>query len=354
MAGGSTFTWSHALRLDSTKSPFDSPIPSTHQAFADVKPISWKRYNIAGILTTIYGIQELSTNADRITILWLLHGRGDTQDSMSYTAAALLDAWKRKRQNTSQPDCICITFDQRNHGSRMIENENNISWKQGNPSHGPDMFSVYVGTAHDLTLLITQIPAYLPFKIHDHICAGVSLGGHATWVALMKEPRISAGIVVIGCPDYVRLMTDRAIRSKVSSAIRGNPPGSEFLGSEHFPPPLLAAIEQYDPAGILWKEMEVGKQMERFNRTLAGKKILCLSGGKDKLVPYDQAKPFLTWLKHAIGEDGWAQGRGLEVEDILDPEAGHEFSSLMRREAERWICDVLSDDERLTVKESKL
>lgn len=135
MAGGSTFTWSHALRLDSNKSPFESPLPSTHKAFADIKPVSWKRYNIGGILTTVYGLEELPQHADEVACLWLLHGRGDTQDSMGYTAAAMLNAWNGKRK-ASQKGLICVCFDQRNHGSRQIENLNNISWKQGNPTHG--------------------------------------------------------------------------------------------------------------------------------------------------------------------------------------------------------------------------
>lgn len=135
MAGGSTFTWSHALRLDSNKSPFSSPLPQTHKAFGDIKPVSWKRYNIGGILTTVYGMEELPGDASEIACLWLLHGRGDTQDSMGYTAAAMLNAWHAKRK-AGQKGLICVCFDQRNHGSRQVENLNNISWKQGNPTHG--------------------------------------------------------------------------------------------------------------------------------------------------------------------------------------------------------------------------
>lgn len=372
MAGGSTFTWGHALRLDSNKSPFSSPLPATHKAFANIKPVSWQRHNIGGILTTVYGTDELPQHPDEVVALWLLHGRGDTQDSMAYTAAAMLEAWnsqRRQHQHPNQKGLICICFDQRNHGSRMIENRNNISWKQGNPTHGPDMFSTYVGTAHDLSLLITQVPSYLPFKIHDHICGGVSLGGHATWVALMNEPRISAGMVIIGCPDYVRLMTDRAIRSKVQSAISSDPPGQDFLGSPDFPQSLLAAIEQYDPAGILMGELDVVTGDDHLHspserevqalrpvveRTLAGKKIICLSGGKDKLVPYSQGKIFLDWLKRGISQGGWAADQKIALEDIQDPHAGHEFSAVMRKEAERWLCELLSDETRSANRESKL
>lgn len=83
MAGGSTFTWKYALKLHSTLSPFDSPVPMTHQAFQDVKPVTWKRINITGLLVTLYGLEELHEQSDEIVCLWLLHGRGDTQDSMA-------------------------------------------------------------------------------------------------------------------------------------------------------------------------------------------------------------------------------------------------------------------------------
>lgn len=368
--GSSTFTWQHALRLDSNKSPFTSPLASTHKAFANVEPISYKRYNIGGILTTIYGISELPQTPSEIVCCWLLHGRGDTQDSKACVAAALANAWNTspKRKEHSR-GIIFVTFDHRNHGSRMVENDHNLSFKQGNPTHAIDMFSTYSGSAHDLSFLITQLQPYLPFKIHDHICAGLSLGGHATWVVLMIEPRVRAGMVVVGCPDYTRLMKDRAIRQKVPSTMTTDPPGKEFLGSNDFPQSLIAMVEENDPAGILLSELDVysaddhkhfpsQSEIERLKpiiqRTLGGKKILCLSGGKDRLVPYAQGEPFMSWLKRGIDkENGWARDQGIQLEDIIDPDAGHEFSKLMRKEAERWIIDLLSHDQDRS-RESKL
>lgn len=230
------------------------------------------------------------------------------------------------------------------------------------------MFNAYVGTAQDLSLLITQLPNYLPFKVHENICGGVSLGGHATWVVLMMEPRVTAGMVIIGCPDYVRLMTDRAIRAKLQSTTSSDPPGRDFLGSPDFPQSLVAAVEQYDPAGILLGELDVYSPSDYLNppsasevkrlepiidTTLAGKKIICLSGGKDKLVPYAEGEVFLTWLKKSIdSKDGWSRNKGIELEDIQDPTAGHEFSAKMRKEAERWLCDVLAGEN--AARESKL
>ncbi|KAK3114881.1 hypothetical protein LTR53_006339 [Teratosphaeriaceae sp. CCFEE 6253] len=369
MAGSSTFTWAHALQFHSTLSPFQSPLPQTHSAFAGVKPVSWRRYNIGGLLVTVYGLEELPQDVAEVTCLWLLHGRGDTMDSMGYTAAGLLGAWHKKRI-PGQKSLIAVCIDQRNHGSRMIDNVANVSWKQGNPTHGPDMFNTFSGTASDLSLLIGQLPQYLPSKIAEHICGGVSLGGHATWQLLVTEPRIRAGLVVIGCPDYIRLMTDRAIRGQLPTCMSTDPPGRDFLGSADFPAALIAAIEERDPAGILLGELDIvtgddylhtpsEAEQDRLRPMLAerlgGKKIMCLSGGKDRLVPPECGQPFLDWLKKAVDpKTGWAGDLGIEVENIVDTGARHEFSKHMRTEAERWLCDLLADDDASSVRESKL
>lgn len=331
----------------------------THQAFKDVKPVSWRRINITGLLVTLYGIEQLPNQPDEIVCMWLLHGRSDTQDSMACTAAAMINAWNGKRK-PGERSLICVAIDQRNHGSRMVDNHSNVSWNQGNATHGPDMFNTYSGTAWDVTHLITHLPSYLHFKISEHIACGVSLGGHASWQLLLNEPRIRAAIIVIGCPDYVRMMTDRAIRSKVPTAVNSDPPGRYFLGSKDFPPPLLEAIEKFDPAGILLGELDLvtgddhlhpPSQPEKkrlrpiMTERLAGKKIICLSGAKDKLVPYAQGQPFITWLRKAADKDnGWFNDQGLEIEDIVDENGRHEFSAPMRKEAERWLCDYLARD----------
>lgn len=355
-AGSSTFTWGPNLTLASEKSPFESPLPSTHSGFKeDVQPVSWKRYNIAGILVTVYGLEELLSDKDNVTCLWLLHGRGDTQDSMSFIAAAMIRAWNKKKQE-GEKSLICASFDQRNHGSRMIDNRANESWNGGNPTHGPDMYTLFTGTAQDVSQLISHLPAYLPFRPINHICGGVSLGGHATWHCVLHDSRISAGFVIIGCCDYVKVMTDRAIRGKLASCTSTDPPGKEFLGSKDFPPSLLEAVRQRDPAGILLGELEDPSAHTRepsegekarlrpiLKEKLAGKKLLVLSGGKDRLVPYAMSSPLLEWLKLALDKNGgWFNDCGTELKDIVDSEARHEFSALMRVETESWLCDVMA------------
>lgn len=199
--------------------------------------------------------------------------------------------------------------------------------------------------------------------IVEHLVLGVSLGGHATWSCLLHEPRVGAGVVIIGCPDYVNLMTDRARLSKLPSWTGSDPPGSQFLGSEAFPSSLLDTICRYDPAslflshasvkstapgplreGPLPEPTEADKQVLRplFTRCLAGKKILNLSGGIDKLVPYHRGEVFLDWFKKAIGSGGWFADGAVTFEDIVDQSAAHEVTPKMVDEAVRFIGDALA------------
>ena len=75
------------------------------------------------------------------------------------------------------------------------------------------------------------------------------------------------------------------------------------------------------------------------------KLILCLSGGKEKLVPYFCSAPFLDWLKTGLDKkDGWFNDQGIVLEDIVDEQAGHEYSAKMKVEAVRFISDALAGE----------
>ena len=39
--------------------------------------------------------------------------------------------------------------------------------------------------------------------IDHHLALGVSLGGHSVWQLMFADPRVRAGVAVIGCPDYM-------------------------------------------------------------------------------------------------------------------------------------------------------
>jgi hypothetical protein len=57
-----------------------------------------------------------------------------------------------------------------------------------NVSHAVDMYSIQVGTARDVSFLIDFLPSVVFPKgertVTDWFIAGISLGGHSTWLAM--------------------------------------------------------------------------------------------------------------------------------------------------------------------------
>ena len=288
-------------------------------------------------LTTVYGLDELPKDAKTVSCLWLLHPRLSKQERMEPIAAAAINAWRARLRKQSggaqQHGLIGVSFDQRNHGTRLVDKVSNEAWRAGNPRHAQDMFSCFQGTATDVSQLLHYLPAYVfpsdECKITSHMVLGVSLGGHAAWHCLLHDNRISTAIVVIGCADYARVMKDRARLSKLKTWTSSDPPGSEFMGSTDFPKSLVEALDKYDPAALLMAEMNITdenytrdptdnektKLMPLMREHLQGKRILNMAGGADKLVPYKMSEPFLKWLKKAIGPNGWFTGRDVHLED---------------------------------------
>ena len=207
---------------------------------------------------------------------------------------------------------------------------------------------------------MAYIPSYIFPKsdrnITDNMVLGVSLGGHAAWHCVLHEQRISTAIIVIGCPDYLALMSDRARLSKLGSWTRSEPPGSQFIGSEDFPSNLVEAVERYDPAGIFlgarlrtaedYNSPPSAEEQKRLrplmHSTLQGKRILNMSGANDKLVPYHCGEPFLGWLKAAVASDGWLGDGYFTLKDIIVDHVGHEMSPQMADEANKFILETMA------------
>ncbi|WEW60394.1 hypothetical protein PRK78_005879 [Emydomyces testavorans] len=340
--------------------------------------VSKKEFVIGGILCAIYGLEELPPYCRHVSCLYVLHARGGTMQSMESIAASAITDWNERLRRGKVAACqqnkglIAVCFDQRNHGTREVDRLRNEAWKQGNSTHAQDMFSIFNGTARDVSQIMDGIGCYVFPKgdreITYNLVLGVSLGGHAAWHCLFHEPRIKAAVIGIGCPDYVSLMSDRARLSKLPSWRNSNPPGSQFLGSKDFPQNLVNFTKTWDPAGLLFSQMddsalngpiqtepvreptETEKKALRpiMRRCLAGKKILNLAGGSDKLVPYSRGEPFLTWLKKAIAPEGWFAEGKVSLEDIVYDGVGHEMTPAMATEAVRFISDTLAagDDEQ--------
>lgn len=156
-----------------------------------------KTFAIAGILVTVYGLDELSSNVKLVASLYLLHPRLQTQTCMEHLAASSIQGWNYLLQQSKTGDTsiglIAVSFDQRNHGSRQVKKLANEDWRSGNGTHAQDMFSVFHGTAVDVSLLITHLSSYI-FPTSNHtittnLVCGVSLGGHGAWVSNLSHDR---------------------------------------------------------------------------------------------------------------------------------------------------------------------
>lgn len=105
---------------------------------------SAKEFHIAGILVTVYGLEELRKDIKDVACLWLLHPRLQKHSIMAPIAGAAIADWNKKLDSARSPKgLIAVSFDQRNHGTREVNKLANESWKAGNPTHAPDMFSIF-------------------------------------------------------------------------------------------------------------------------------------------------------------------------------------------------------------------
>ncbi|KAI0394297.1 Alpha/Beta hydrolase protein [Xylariaceae sp. FL0594] len=327
--------------------------PST----ADIPAVSKKTLLIAGLDVDVYGLSELSAAASAITCLWLHHPRGRRKEDMGYIANEMVSAFNASSPTTSTRGLIVVAFDQRNHGTRLRSEIRNDSWKKGNSTHAQDMFATVSGTVMDTIHLLDLLQAHLfsgpehkgeQRHIDSNLVLGVSLGGHCAWQLLFSEPRITAGVVVVGCPDYMNMMQDRARRSKLETVTAADN-GFSFFGSHDFPKSLIAACEKFDPKAILFGTREIPTELsssdeERLRTVLdskiRGKRFQVLSGGADRLVPYDAGRQFMDFFQKAT--DGWYKDGNVYMENNIYPEVGHTFSEEMRRDAVRFVLDSVN------------
>lgn len=130
-------------------------------------------------------------------------------------------------------------------------------------------------------------------------------------VTVYVDERVSFGIPIIGCPDYLRLMRGRAMKQSIPIT----PP--------YFPQGLIELVNRKDP---------VAKAFDRADDSnpFLGKKILVLSGAVDKLVPWEASRNFVERLE--VGPKG--------VKKVIVQEGvGHECTEEMLEEVSRFVAE---------------
>ncbi|KAF9452323.1 alpha/beta-hydrolase [Macrolepiota fuliginosa MF-IS2] len=275
-----------------------------------------EQFSIAGLNVNVFTLNPLSTSDRPVIALFFLHGRHGSASQVQQYAEVILE---HSRNSDNVHELMIITLDHRNHGSRLRNPKSNDSWNKdpiaNNERHALDMYAIQTGTASDVSYLIDFLPAFLfptgNRSIRAWGVAGKSLGGHSTWIILGQDDRVSFGVPIIACPDYLKLMRGRAKKRSIPYA----PP--------YFPASLVALINKRDP---------VTKAFDRLDdaNPFLGKKILVLSGGADKLVPWEASRSFVEALE--VGSNG--------VKKVIVQEGiGHECTKEMLEALSTFIAE---------------
>lgn len=123
-----------------------TPNPVEHTFPTPPPHVSFRTFSIAGILTTVFGLDEIRPQTTEVACLWLLHPRLQTKACMQPFADSTIGDWNARLwdgRTRSKEGLIAVAFDQRNHGSREVDKVANEAWRGGNPKHAQDMFSCY-------------------------------------------------------------------------------------------------------------------------------------------------------------------------------------------------------------------
>ncbi|TFK19693.1 alpha/beta-hydrolase, partial [Coprinopsis marcescibilis] len=237
---------------------------------------------IGGLEVTVYHLAAPVLNPS-VGVLFLLHGREGSKDDLDKVAVQMTDL------SLNEPrSLIVVTLDHRNHGKRTVDPKANLAWSKNEDKHNPQHavcpiadIARQVGTVRDVSFLIDFLPSYLfpqgDRRVEVWGVAGVSLGGHSTWLALCHDPRITVGIPIIGCPDYLALMKHRTETS-------GVPMDAPFI-----PASLVETVQRNDPVFKRYSS-------EDGENPFLGKKILVMGGEVDRLVPWTASAEFVSKL----------------------------------------------------------
>nr|VWO99637.1 Phosphate import ATP-binding protein PstB (EC (ABC phosphate transporter) (Phosphate-transporting ATPase) [Ganoderma boninense] len=327
------------------------------------KPWHKETIVVAGLPVNVFsdpgsgGRAEVDANASAgVVVMFLLHGRtGSARRMETYVTDIFAEIRARRGADAGAQlqaqELLIVTIDQRNHGKRMVDERANMGWStdpdKNNERHAIDMYAIQserclasisrpgrwlqltcpwfiavaAGTAQDVSFLIDFLPSYLfprgERTISQWVCAGKSLGGHSTWIVLRNglmdetDPRVNIGIPIIGCPDYLTLISKRAKAHKLP------------FGPPHIPDTLVQVVKRADPVTAPYTAADE-------SNPFLGKKILVLSGREDKTVPWSAAKDFVEGLN--VGEQG-------VKEVMVEPGTGHDFSPAMVKEAARFVWE---------------
>ncbi len=237
---------------------------------------------VAGMELHLFGVDD---NASA-PLVFVTHGRGGNVTDIFEPCRDLAAA-----------GLIAIGIEQRNHGRRLVDARCNSD----NPADL--LYSLILGTARDMSLLIDCLPARLGIAADRVGVTGVSLGGHVTQLVMALDPRVTVGASLIGSGDFRSLMELRAVKYGIAA--------EQFAA--FYSPALDALVQRYDPIN----------HADRF----ADRPLLLLNGASDDLVQAEcnqrfeaALRPYYTHpdrlrlsvypdVAHATPREMWAEAR---------------------------------------------
>ena len=249
---------------------------------------------VAGIELHLFGADDHAS----APLVFVTHGRGgNVTDTFAFC------------RDLAAEGLIAIGVEQRNHGRRLVDARCNSD----NPADL--MYSIILGTAQDIMLLIDCLPARLGTATDRVGVTGVSLGGHVTQLVMVLDSRVSVGASLIGSGDYRRLMELRAARHGI--------PAEQF--STFYPPALDTLVQRYDPIN----------RAECF----ADRPLLLLNGASDDLVQVECNRRFEAAIRPYYSHPD-------RLRMTVYPNVGHETPPEMWSEAKEWLVKWLLTAQR--------
>lgn len=326
----------------------------------DPASFSKKDYNIAGVTTHVYNSDKLQPYIEGVNTLYktdvqshgrlgdipihtvyILHGRGQDYKYAEAVAYNILKQYYAKKDVTIP--LICVAFDMRNHGERLIDEERNIGWTSGNNTHALDMISSIDGNAADLKLIMEYLPSYLNLEYlidtklktelgttiqYVNILSGVSLGGH-TAIRFASQYPESVDIInpMIGCNDLSTLLINRLIKTPIDSPDYDKK--MFYYNYDELPLTESQRQVQYPEFFHNYLATEDKKIWEDFPMNKI--KLFATFGGKDTLVPPKLSK---FWVESYLSTNG-------DSESFTQEDVGHECTPEMIDKFTTWLAKTI-------------
>lgn len=304
-------------------------------------------YFIGGINVNVYNVDKLTDYVKSfdnkeskgktipIHVLYLVHGRTRSARASEAYGYSVYNRYIQVTKN--KIPLVFVTFDVSNHGTRIVDRLKNLTWDEGNETHGIDQISIVEQTLGNLRTIMEYLPGYLNLDIqlleNDdcsfeflNILSGVSLGGHVVLRMASNFPQYVDIInPVISCSNLSSMLVDRLLET---------PPTKD----------TKRYLTDYKDLGLTLQQRKMYPKAFHELLQISDKKILAdfpfeipmfaSYGVDDKLVPYVYSEEFVEKY----------QKSNKNTEIFQQAGKGHEVSIEMCHKFADWLSLILKTE----------